>query len=74
MAFKRDKARNTAPLWKKVAVVLSAPIAVAIVITLLDANAWNVFAFLALIVVVAAAVVWGVAKLLGVRLSLGSWD
>jgi len=74
MAFKRDKTRNTAPLWKKLAVVLSAPIAVAIVITLLDANAWNVFAFLALIVVVAAAVVWGVARLLGVRLSLGSWD
>lgn len=66
--------RNTAPMWKKIAVVLSAPIAVVIVISLLDANTWNVFMFLALIIVVAAATVWGVSKLLGVRLSLGSWD
>jgi len=66
--------RNTAPMWKKIAVVLSAPIAVVIVISLLNANTWNVFMFLALIIVVAAATVWGVSKLLGVRLSLGSWD
>jgi presenilin-like A22 family membrane protease len=61
-------------MWKKIAVVLSAPIAVVIVISLLNANTWNVFMFLALIIVVAAATVWGVSKLLGVRLSLGSWD
>ena len=66
--------RNTAPMWKKIAVVLSAPIAVVSVIALLNANTWNVFMFLALIIVVAAATVWGVSKLLGVRLSLGSWD
>jgi len=61
-------------MWKKVAVVLSAPLAVVIVISLLDANTWNVFAFLGLIIVVAAATVWGVSRLLGVHLSLGSWD
>ncbi len=66
--------RNTAPMWKKAAIVLSAPIAVAVMISVLHATTWGFFAFLALLVVVAVAAVWGTAKLLGVHLSLGSWD
>jgi hypothetical protein len=66
--------RNTAPAWKKVAIVLSAPVAVVVAISLLDARGWNFLLFAALIVAVAAAAVWLTAKLLGVRLSLGSWD
>jgi hypothetical protein len=66
--------RNTAPMWKKLAVVLSAPVAVVVVVGLLHANTWNFFLFLAVVIGVAAAAVWGTARLLGVRLSLGSWD
>jgi hypothetical protein len=67
-------ARNTAPMWKKVAVVLSAPVAMLIVIKLLHANTWNFFVFAVVLVAVAVIAVWGSAKLLGVHLSLGSWD
>jgi hypothetical protein len=66
--------RNTAPAWKKVAVVLSAPAAVVVAMSLLDASSWSFVPFAVLIVAVAAAAVWLVAKLLGVHLSLGSWD
>jgi hypothetical protein len=66
--------RNTAPGWKKAAVVLSAPGAVIVSISYLDASNWNFFLFAAFIAAVAAAAVWLTAKLLGVRLSLGSWD
>ena len=66
--------RNTAPAWKKFAIVLSAPVAVVVAISLLGASSWNFLLFAALIVAVAAAAVWLTAKLLGVHLSLGSWD
>lgn len=66
--------RNTAPAWKKFTVVLSAPAAVVVTISLLGASDWNFLLFAALIVSVAAAAVWLTAKLLGVHLSLGSWD
>jgi len=66
--------RNTAPLWKKLAVVLVTVGVVVLVVTQLKATEWNFFAFLGLVIVVAAAVVWGMAKLLGVHLSLRSWD
>jgi hypothetical protein len=66
--------RNTAPLWKKLAVVLSAPLAVVVVVDLLHARTWNFLVLLGLVIVVAAAAVWLTAKLLGVHLSLGSWD
>ena len=66
--------RNTAPLWKKVAIVLAAPVAVSVVIKLLHINEWNFFLFFAGIIIIAAAAVWGMARLLGVHLSLGSWD
>jgi hypothetical protein len=71
---KSGRRRNTAPAWKKLAVVLSAPLAVVVVQTLLDATKWNFFLSTALIVATAAAAVWLTAKLLGVHLSLGSWD
>jgi hypothetical protein len=67
-------ARNTAPMWKKAIVVLSAPVAVLIVMRLFHVNTWNFFLFLLVVIAIAAAAVWGMAKLLGVRLSLSSWD
>jgi len=66
--------RNTAPMWKKLCVVLSAPVAVIVVIRLLNAMTWSFLLFFVLVVLVAAAAVWLTAKLLGVHLSLGSWD
>lgn len=66
--------RNTAPMWKKATVVLAAPVAMLVVIMLLHANTWNVYLFLVVLIAVAVLAVWGMAKLLGVHLSLGSWD
>ena len=66
--------RNTAPAWKKAAVVLSAPVAVLVAISLLDASSWSFLPFAVLTVAVAAAAVWLVSRLLGVHLSLRSWD
>ncbi len=37
--------RNTAPMWKKLSVVLSAPVAVVIVVRLLHATTWNFLPF-----------------------------
>jgi len=68
------RARNTAPGWKKATIVLSAPLAVLIVVSQLHASTWSFFPFVLLVVGVAAAAVWLVARLLGVHLSLGSWD
>jgi hypothetical protein len=67
-------ARNTAPMWKKVSVLLSAPVAVILVTKLLNAEHWSFAPYVLLVIGVAAAAVWGSAKLLGVRLSLRSWD
>jgi hypothetical protein len=66
--------RNTAPAWKKFTVVASAPVAVVVAMSLLHASSWSFVPFAVLIVAVAAAAVWLVANLLGVHLSLGSWD
>jgi hypothetical protein len=55
-------------------VVLSAPAAVIGVVSLLGASNWSFLPFVAVIVGVAAGAVWLTAKLLGVHLSLGSWD
>jgi hypothetical protein len=67
-------ARNTAPMWKKIAVVLSAPVAVLVIMRLFHINEWNFFLFLVVVLAVAALAVWGSAKALGVHLSRGSWD
>ena len=45
--------RNTAPMWKKVAVVLSAPVAVLVVMRLFHINEWNFFLFLVVVIAVA---------------------
>jgi hypothetical protein len=66
--------RNTAPGWKKAAVVLSAPVAVIVSTSYLNTSSWNFFLFAVFVVAVAAAAVWLTARLLGVHLSLGSWD
>ena len=67
-------ARNTAPLWKKLTVI-AATIAVPVgLVTVLHAGTWNYLAFIALVVVSAVAALWGTAKLIGVRLSVGNWD
>jgi len=66
--------RNTAPAWKKFAVVLSAPVAVVAAVSLLGASTWSFLPFVVLIAAVAGAAVWLTARLLGVHLSLSSWD
>jgi hypothetical protein len=66
--------RNTAPLWKKVVVVLSAPVAMIVVLNLLNARSWNYALVVVVALLVAVAAVWGMSKLLGVHLSLRSWD
>ena len=71
---KPRRQRNTAPMWKKLAVVLSGPVAVVVIASLLHASTWGFLPFFALVVVVVVAAVWLTAKLLGVLLSLHSWD
>jgi hypothetical protein len=66
--------RNTAPTWKKVAIVVSAPAAAFLITYLPGASEWSGWLRALLTVAVGAAAVWLVAKLLGVRLSLSSWD
>ncbi len=66
--------RNTAPAWKKITIVLSAPVSAGIVVALLHADKWSFLPFLALVIAVAAGAVWATAKVLGVHLSLSSWD
>ena len=54
--------------------VLAAPVAVIVMLRLFHINEWGFFLFFATVVAIAAVAVWGMAKLLGVHLSLGSWD
>jgi len=71
---KPRRQRNTAPMWKKVAVVLSGPVAIVVIASPLHASTWGFLPFLGFVIVVVVAAVWLTAKLLGVRLSLHSWD
>jgi len=66
--------RNTAPLWKKLTIVLSAVVAVVLVVSVLNPDRMGFFTTLVVVLVVVAGVIWGMAKLLGVHLSLSSWD
>jgi hypothetical protein len=66
--------RNTAPLWKKLTIVVSAVAAVVFVLSVLNADSLGFFMTLVVAVAVIAGVVWGMAKLLGVHISLSSWD
>ncbi len=61
-------------MWKKLPCCLSAPLAVFIVVTLLNAMQWSFLPLAVLVVAVALAALWGTSRLLGVHLSLGSWD
>ena len=66
--------RNTAPMWKKLAVLLSAPVAVLVVMWLFHINEWNFFLFLVTVLAIVVVAIWGTAKILGVHLSRSSWD
>jgi protein-S-isoprenylcysteine O-methyltransferase Ste14 len=66
--------RNTAPLWKKAAIVLTAVAAVVLVLSFLNPNSTGFFTLVVVVLAVIAGAVWGMAKLLGVHLSLSSWD
>jgi anti-sigma-K factor RskA len=74
---RRDPARprrNTAPLWKKLTIVLTAVAAVVLVLDVLNPNDIGFFPLVVVVLAVIAGVVWGMARLLGVHLSLSSWD
>ena len=66
--------RNTAPMWKKLTIVLSTVVVLALVLATLDASRLGFFALLGVVIVVVAGMVWLMSKLLGVHLSLRSWD
>ena len=66
--------RNSAPAWKKLLVVLSAPAAMVLAIELLHVNTWSSILFIVVLIAVAVVAVWGTARALGVHLSVGSWD
>ena len=66
--------RNTAPLWKKLTIVLSAIATAVALMSVLDSAHVSFLVFLVAVLAAIAAVVWLMAKLLGVHLSLSSWD
>ena len=66
--------RNTAPMWKKLLIVISAPVALVLVLSLIHRPGAISFVQILVAVVVAGFVVWGMSKLLGVHLGLRSWD
>ena len=66
--------RNSAPAWKKLLVILSAPVAMVLAIGVLHVDTWSSILYVIVLIAVAVAAVWGTAKALGVHLSLGSWD
>jgi hypothetical protein len=66
--------RNTAPMWKKLTIVISAAIVAAVVMSTLSGANMGFFLVLVCVLAAVAADVWLVAKLVGVHLSLRSWD
>ncbi len=66
--------RNTAPLWKKLTIVLSATVAAVALMSVLSSARVGFLVLLVATLAAVAAVVWLMAKLLGVHLSLHSWD
>ena len=74
MAQMRIGTRNTAPLWKKAAIVLCAAGAFAVVWRVLSRTRIGFVPSLLVGLAATATVVWLAAKLLGVHLSLRSWD
>lgn len=72
MPRRQARRRNTAPMWKKLTIVISAVFAASAVMSFLRDASFPLVIVAVLAAV--AAVVWMVAKVLGVHLSLGSWD
>ena len=67
--------RNTAPAWKKLSVVLSAPVAMLLVDrAAARRHLERVSSSSSCSSRSPSLAVWGMAKALGVHLSLGSWD
>ncbi len=71
---RRRPTRNTAPMWKKLTIVVSAVAVAALVMSTLSNANVNFLVMLVGVLAAVAADVWVVAKLIGVHLSLGSWD
>jgi hypothetical protein len=70
----RRGVRNTAPLWKKLTLIVAAVATPVVLVMVLNATKWNFFLFALLVVGSAAAALWLASKLVGVRLSLANWD
>jgi len=66
--------RNTAPLWKKLTIIAATIAVLAVVVSTLHASTWNFFPFVGLVIVVVGGMIWLMSRLLGVHLSLRSWD
>jgi hypothetical protein len=66
--------RNSAPMWKKLTILVSAAIVAAVVMSALKGANVNFLVILVGVLAAVAADVWLVAKLIGVHLSLSSWD
>ncbi len=66
--------RNTAPMWKKLTIIISAVVVAALVMSALSSANSNFFVIVVVVLAAVAADVWVVAKLIGVHLSLSSWD
>jgi hypothetical protein len=64
--------RNTAPAWKKLTIIVVAVGTVWAVGALLEGMGFWLRALVS--VAAAVAVVWVVARLIGIRLGLSSWD
>jgi hypothetical protein len=71
---RRPGPRNTAPAWKKLVVVAAAVLTPVVLVTVLHASKWNFFLLGILVIGSAAAGLWVAARVVGVRLSLASWD
>ncbi len=71
---RRPGPRNTAPMWKKLSVIVAAIAAPVILVTVLNATKWNFALFALLVVGSAAAALWATSRLVGVRLTLANWD
>ncbi len=74
MPRRQARRRNTAPMWKKLTIVASAVLAAVVVMSFLSDSKVNFLVAAVAVFAVVAAVVWMVARLLGVHLGLSSWD
>jgi hypothetical protein len=72
--YRRPGPRNTAPLWKKLTIIAAAIVVPVLLVTTFHASTWNWLLFIVLVIGSAALTLWLMAKLIGVRLSLGNWD